>query len=195
VTINNAKVDHVDVSLVANSGWSSKAIEWFGAGSFSHIDNVLPDWYCKQNGHRLGSLLGARSDHVGGQRPGVRIRPPDYENWPKRVILRVPCTPLAAHAWLNYGTAQLGKPYDTVGLLESFGGMAFRRTRRDWRDPVAWWCSELSARMGELGTIFSHLPIPVWKITPGDCALLYSAAGGEVIFTKGISYEKPPLHH
>lgn len=182
----NEKTDHVDVSLVAASAMSSRLIEWFGAGSFSHIDNVVPDWYCRENGYKLGSLLGARSDHVGGEEPGVRIRPPNYEHWPKRIVLRVPCTPLAASAWLNYGLAQLGKPYDKIGLLESFGGMKLKSTRRDWRDPIAWWCSELSGRMGETGTIFHHLPIPFWRLTPGDCALLYSAAGGEVILRHGM---------
>ena len=170
----------LDISHVANSGWSSKSIEWFGAGGFSHVDIVVPDWYCDTHNLPRGSLLGARSDSVGGRPPGVEIRPPDYEAWPKRLVLRVPCAAHQAEKGFSWAIRQLHSPYDTPGLISSF------ILGRNWREEGAWWCSELAVRMLEIGQIIHELPLPVWKITPGDSALVCSSAGGYPVLEQGM---------
>lgn len=170
---------YIDGSFVAAAGWSSRAIEWFGAGGFSHVDCVLPAEYCRQQRLPIGSLLGARSDVTGGSQPGVRIRPPIYETWPKRLILRVPCTDQQAKAWLDFLLQQLGKPYDKIGILAFVIG-------RNWREENAWWCSELFVRSLEIAGICGDLALPFYKITPGDGALVASALGGQPILKLGI---------
>src|SRR5689334_19127873 len=102
----------VRLSFVAAQAFSSRLIEWFGAGGWSHVDNVLPD----------GRLLGARSDRIrlksGEVIPaGVQTRPADYETWPKRLIMEVPCTDRQAKDWLSFLMGQLRKPYDRLAIV------------------------------------------------------------------------------
>jgi hypothetical protein len=170
----------LDLSHVANSALSSRTIEWFGGGGFSHVDIVVPDWYCDAHDLPRGSLLGARSDRIGGQPAGVYIRPPGYESWPKRLVLRVPCGQNQALHAFEWAAKQIKSPYDTPGLLSSFV------LGRDWREEGAWWCSELAVRMLEVGHIIQELPLPYWKITPGDSALICSAAGGSPVLSVGM---------
>lgn len=178
---------YLDISHVGGSGWSSKCIEWFGAGGFSHVDIVVPDWYCDENKLPRGSLLGARSDRIGGQPAGVYIRPPDYEAWPKRLVLRVPCTTEQAEKAFRWAARQIRSPYDRFGLVSSF------ILGRDWREEGAWWCSELAVRMLEVGGIIPVLPVSFWKITPGDCALVCGAAKGRPVLSVGMPATYAPL--
>lgn len=175
----NAKTAFVEGSFVAASGWSSRAIEWFGAGGFSHVDCVLPKDYCLRQRIPIGSLLGARSDVIGDILEGVRIRPPTYETWSKRLVLRVPCTHTQAKTWLEFLLAQVGKPYDKIGILAFMIG-------RNWREEGAWWCSELFIRSLEVAGICDELALPFYKITPGDGALVASALGGKPVLKIGL---------
>lgn len=181
-----AVAPYLDISHVANSGWSSRAIEWFGAGGFSHVDIVVPDWYADERKLARGSLLGARSDRTGGQPAGVRIRAPAYESWPKWLILRVPCTPEQAEKGFRWAARQLASPYDKFGLVSSF------IFGRDWREEGAWWCSELAVRMLEVAGVIDELPVRYWKITPGDCSLVCAAAGGRPILSIGMGTTYTP---
>ena len=178
---------YVDVSFVAGAGPSSWAIELWGGGEFSHVDAVVPEWYCRSKGIPSGSLLGARSDEILHEAiwlpAGVQIRPPAYEVWPKRLVLRTPCTEDQAFDWWKFLESQIGRKYDTIGLLESFTSLLGHP--RNWRDPSAWWCSELVGAAGEAGQIF-QVPLPKWKLTPGDCAIAYGAAGGFPILRVGL---------
>lgn len=153
----------VELSFVANAGLTSRAIEFFGAGGFSHVDNIVP----------LG-LLGARSDRVGGKGPGVQIRPDPYEKWPRRVIMSLECTLEQRSAWIDFLESQIGKPYDKLAIVGFMIG-------RNWREEDAWFCSELSAKALEASGIFPHLELTPNKITPGALALAVSAAGGKVV--------------
>lgn len=185
---------YVEASLVCGRGLTGVAISWFGAGFFDHVDTVLSLDFCKAKGLQPRSLLGARSDWYDhgaslpdgycdvndiprGSRyipPGVRIRPPDYAKWTARLVLRIPCTAKQAAADLAFGLDQIGKPYELPGLLASFSGL-FGWRPRDWRDPTAWWCSELRYRQWEIAGIIERSPLPFWRITPGDVALAGSA--------------------
>ena len=100
---------------------SSQVIASFSAGHFSHVDALLDD----------GTLLGARSDRVGGQPPGVQIRSPDYINFSRRVVMEIPATDAqntTFHAFLH---SQIGKPYDS----EAIWAFLFNR---DWRETDSW---------------------------------------------------------
>lgn len=151
----------IQLQFVCEAALSSQAIAWFSAGHFSHVDAVLPD----------GSLLGARSDHVGGKPPGVQIRPLGYTKFTKRVLMTVPAQPGGEAEFYTFLEAQVGKPYDVEAILAFF-------VNRDWRKDDSWICSELVAAAGEHAGIFPKLYVAANKITPVAAALAFSAVGG-----------------
>jgi uncharacterized protein YycO len=141
----------------ANRGFSSWAIEFFGAGGYSHVDIIWPD----------GRLFGARTDHPVNGKTGVQFRPADYEIAPKTTRISVPCTLAQEQMGLEWAKQQEGLPYDRLAII-AFG------TGRDWRTEDAWFCSELATRFLEIALGF-ELPIPISKITPGTCACIAGA--------------------
>ena len=151
----------IRLQFVCEAALSSQAIAWFSAGHFSHVDAVLPD----------GRLLGARDDSVGGQPPGVRIRPPNYVRWSRRVVMTVPASPAQAMEFYAFLYSQLGRPYDRAAIW----AFAFNR---DWREHDSWICSELQSAAGEHAGILPRLYLAANKITPVACALAFSAVGG-----------------
>ena len=137
----------------------SRAIQIFSRGWPSHVDHVLGD----------GTLLGARSDSVGGKPPGVQIRPANYEVWTKTQSIRLNATAAQETAWLNFLTAQIGKPYD-------FEAIAAFAIDRDWRNPEKWFCSELAAAALEACKWFPKpLASVANEITPRDLLLVISS--------------------
>lgn len=156
-------MSYVELQFVAANGWASGAIEYFGAGGFSHVDNVVPK-----------GLLGARSDHAGGQPPGVWVRPQWYAKWRRRVRIRLRCTEGQHQRWLAFLKGEIGKPYDRMAILAFAVG-------RDWRTSDAWICSELAAAALESAGIIPRLILTPNKITPGALALAVSAAGGMIV--------------
>ena len=123
----------IRLQFVLGRGICSAAIAWFSAGTFSHVDAVLPDGY----------LLGARSDRIGGKAPGVQIRPPGYEKWKSRVVMTLAVDRDTEAAFLRFLNAQIDKPYDSTAIW----GFA---TGRDWRNPDEWFCSELQTAALEI---------------------------------------------
>lgn len=73
-------------------------------------------------------------------------------------VIDVPCR--SASAVLAAARAQLGKPYDWLGVL----GIGLRRR---WQDADRWFCSELIAHAFEAAgePLFRGQP---WRITPRD---------------------------
>lgn len=62
---------------------------------------------------------------------------------------------------LAFLEAQLGQPYDTVGML----GLAIHR---DWQEANAWWCSELVAAVVQAGGTKLFRDGVIKRITPQD---------------------------
>jgi hypothetical protein len=120
-----------------------------------------------------GTLLGARSDAVGGAEPGVRVRPPNYETWKERVVLKLPVRPAQERRFYDFLNVQIGKPYDKTAILGFVAG-------RDWREQDSWICSELQAAALEEADICPKLYAPVSKITPAALATVLSALGATV---------------
>lgn len=150
----------ITLQFVCGTEISSRMIAWFGAGQFSHVDAVL------HGGH----LIGARSDTIGGQLPGVRIRPPGYDKWIRRVVMDVPATPEQTKKFYDFMLAQQGKPYDHMAILAFIVG-------RNWREDDSWICSECVTAAGE-ASVLPELLIAKSKINPGMCAIAFSAIGG-----------------
>lgn len=151
----------IKFSLVRGRGWTSQLISWFGGGGYSHIDTITPQ----------GMYRGARSDSIGGQPPGFWDRPAHYEKWARQTIFTLPVTPTQFDAYWRFSDAQLGKPYDSRGLVESF------IFGRDWRQDDSWFCSEIVAAALENAGILQRLPVGVTKVNPGDCAFILTSLG------------------
>ena len=147
--------------FVAGNDPVSTIIEAYERGVWSHVDCVLAD----------GSLLGARSDSIGGKPPGVQVRPANYASWSLVNRIEIIATAKQETDWHNFLYAQIGKPYDTIDLLANFGA------GRDWRNPEAWWCSELAAAAGEASFLAHPIGQGVQLITPRDWFIIASPWG------------------
>lgn len=132
----------------------SDVIVWGTQGKFEldgkeiligHVDIVTSE-----------GLLGAQlQDNLGGKPSGVQIRPFDYLSTsgglnPVRVTIE--CTQGQYDSAMGFARAQVGKPYDAPDLIGNF------ILGRNWRDPNAWWCSELAIEAVNHGGIF-HYPL------------------------------------
>ena len=131
----------------------SALIEWYGHGQWSHVDAVMPE----------DTLLGARTDG------GVAIRPASY--LPSSIPtwrFAVPAGDAATNEFCELLRGQIGKPYDWRAIAGFGAG-------RDWRDPGAWFCSELQAWALERVGRLPLLATPCNKLTPDDLALVLGA--------------------
>lgn len=154
----------IRLQFVREPHLSSRLIAWFGAGQFSHVDAVLPN----------GRLLGARSDAAGGKPPGVHVRPQGYHAFDRCSIMEVPATWRQSQDFYGFLYDQIGKPYDHKAIWGFI-------VNRNWRDELAWYCSELLPAAGERSLILPPLALETSKITPVSCALAFSAAGGKFL--------------
>jgi hypothetical protein len=69
--------------------------------------------------------------------------------------------------------AQVGKPYDHVGIWDFITGQA---DDRNWREESAWFCDELAlASCEKVG--FPPLYIPTYRITPNSASVALTAWG------------------
>lgn len=151
---------------------SSWLIGWFGAEYWSHAYTLLPGGV---------NVVDARADHVGGEPPGVYVRPMSYLDDAERLILRFKADPsriAVAHAFL---LGQEGKPYDKRGILDIATGRLMKPGARDWRDPAAWFCSEFQVWGAETARMIPRTPFEFNRIDPGlACYGWYQAGAIEV---------------
>lgn len=152
-------IDAITLQFVGAKGLASDIIEWFSQGVVAHVDAVMDD----------GSLLGARDDEVGGKPSGVWIRPANYMPFERVVRVVLPAPTIIVERFYGGILAEVGKPYDSEGLIANF---VFGR---DWRDPCAWWCSELhGAKLEQCGYFPTPLATPSNKLTPAGLLLACS---------------------
>jgi len=89
--------------------------------------------------------------------------------------VELPCSSEQEAAFWIAARLEVGKPYDRVDLLADF------LLARDWRDPNAWWCSELAEWCCERAGIFRPTPVGVQVVTPDSlyvrCAVLVPVRG------------------
>lgn len=150
----------IKLQFVLGAGLSSRLIAWYGQGygGYSHVDAVLPD----------GSLLGARSDAVGGKSPGVQIRPQGYERWLKRCVVEIDATDAQAAAWEGWLRRQIGRPYDHAAIVGFILG-------RRLGDRGHWICSGCQFGALEAAGLLGPGPVPPDEVTPNALLLLVTA--------------------
>lgn len=161
------KTGRILIHAVCGADIPSRLIAWYGQGygGFSHIDIQRPD----------GTLAGARSDHVGGQEPGFRIRPPDYEKWCRIALIAIACTPeqqAKSEVWIR---DHVGAKYDRNAIL---GFLLGRRMhgKGQWICSAAAKAILLDAGLAHPGGVSDS------QITPDTIVeLAIAGLGGEVI--------------
>jgi uncharacterized protein YycO len=150
-------VKDLTFQLVRGLHWTSRVIGYFGAGYYSHIDVLTP----------AGKLRGARSDVIQGIDPGYQDRPYNYEKWAAQTQYTISVSDEEYAAYWAYSDKQLGKPYDSRGLISTF---VFGR---NWRDDGQWFCSEEVAMNLQAAHVLD-IPPEIDSVEPGDCAFLFA---------------------
>lgn len=176
------------IIVVANSSPSARAIEDFG--EWSHMGNLLSD----------DTVLDARDNAMvfpgpwGKIKAGVQLRPPGYlqkEN--KRWAIFEFGTPQMYASWRNAGLSQIGKPYDSAGILAYvWGFFSGRHTdgNYDAQAPEksrAWFCDAFSIFMASWGCHYLNLPPDYrpYDQTPGAALNLFIGHGSRCIASAG----------
>lgn len=122
--------------FTTNNDPVSRVIRWQTWSRWSHTELLITDEDAGQFDLPHAGYLGA---HLDG---GVLLRPLDYDPTCQFILADVDCTDDVKARVIEFGKAQLGKPYDLTAI---FGILA----HRDWHDPNHWFCSELNAAMFE----------------------------------------------
>ncbi len=138
------------------SGIFSRAIEWFGADHYSHVTTLLPD---RRN------VIDAR---LHG---GVAIRPASYLQSERVFWVDIECTTAQQISALSFLRAQVGKRYDTTGIIDFVTGGAVDHS---WHKQSAWFCDELAFAALIAGKIARKPWQPLFRLTPGACAAAVS---------------------
>lgn len=148
----------IRLQFVAGTDLSSRLIAWWGNGwhGYSHVDAVLAD----------GSLLGARSDVIGGVPAGVQIRPPGYEKWVRTAVVTIQ-TPKGPE-WEAFLRSQIGRQYDITNIVDLITGES--PIENDGR----WICSSLQTEALEQIQLLPELPVPPQQVTPDGLYLVAS---------------------
>ena len=147
--------------------WQSEIIRFMCHSPFSHVDVIVPD------PPRPHGCLGASDPG------GVMIRPGDYQKFKTR--RRATIVTEKAGAIIDLIQSQIGKPFDPKAMKAVLSSEP-----RDWRDPSAWFCSELVVWALERAGFFSHLIVPKNRVTPADLLLLLNNWIDPVEFAREI---------
>jgi hypothetical protein len=155
----------ISLQFVLGAGIGSRLISWWGNGygGFSHVDALLVTESC----------LGARSDVVGGQAAGVRIRPAGYEKWAKRRVATLDVSPAEYALWEGFLMEQLGMPYDKANIFGLITGSELVETGH-------WICSALQTAALQKVNRLPTLPVPPSQITPNALLLMLGAIGFQI---------------
>lgn len=146
----------------SSASWQSKIIRKLCASPFSHVDVVLPD------GNMLGASDSPAAPCIAGNPHGVAIRPPEYQLFNVRRQLHIETD--RADAVVAKIMGQLGRPFDGDGVRQFLDDSVYTR---DWRDPTAWFCSELVA-WGCEGTYWDvELLWPKGRVSPTALLFLF----------------------
>lgn len=156
----------LEYQFSTSTAFASRVIRVLTCSEFSHVDLILP-------GEGLLGVSG--SDKSINDPGGVIIRP--FNAWPylsSPKIARVTCADDVARKTVEFVRSQIGKPFDKKALWAFLRDRAGNpNTNRDWRDPSAWYCSEVQARGLEIGGLFSYPLIQPKQLISPNTLLIY----------------------
>lgn len=153
-------MDAITLQFSSSTAWQSGVIRRLCHSVFSHVDLVLDE-----------GLLGASGPDKKLHDPGgVLIR--SFHPWDYSIRRRVTIKTDKADAIVALAQSQLGKPFDQSALY-SFLSNPAAPDKRDWRDPVCWFCSELMTWVLESASFFPYpLIVHMDRVSPSDLLLL-----------------------
>ena len=145
----------ITLRYVTDNDVISASIRTFEYGYWaSHVEALMID----------GTLLGAHADG------GVQARLHDYDKgqFSKELYVVLPTTQAMDDKFYQFLKDQIGKPYDMRAIAALI-------LDRDWREPSAWFCSELIMAALEYCSWIPKLADDVTHITPRDSLLIVSS--------------------
>jgi hypothetical protein len=151
-------MNNIVMQFSGSKSLTSRAIQWFGHGEFSHVDTVLAD----------GTLLGARSSCMGGFPAGVQIRAADYQKGYDLKRVSIPCTEQQQKDYYDFVLNQIGEPYDKRAIVAFVTGAS-------WTSPNSWFCSMLNTAALQHCGWLKTLSVPPTKVDPDNLLLILSA--------------------
>jgi hypothetical protein len=151
-------------------GPSSWLIALVSAGHFSHIDSRIPPAGIPGIPWAPGSLVGSRSDKIGGQPPGLRCRPYGYERVLRAVYFYLPATPERETIFWNHLYSEEGYAYDKAGILSFL-------FNSNLHAPGQFFCSAALLDGLEAADWLEPTYSPYWKIAPVSLTNIVSTHG------------------
>ncbi len=145
-------MNNIVLQFSTSFAWQSGVIRFLCHSPFSHCDIILPE-------PLPHGCLGASDPG------GVMVRPHDYQKFMTR--RRATIQTDKADKIIALVRNEVGKPFDPKAMKAVLSDEP-----RDWRDPQAWFCSELIVAMMERAEFFRHLIVPKNRVTPADLLLL-----------------------
>jgi hypothetical protein len=156
----------LEYQFSTSTAFASRIIRILTCSQFSHVDLILPG----------EGLLGVSGSDKSIKDPGgVIIR--QFNAWPylePPKIARVQCSDDVARKTVDFVRAQIGRPFDKKALWAFLRDRAGApKTDRNWRDPSAWYCSEVQARGLEVGGLFPYPLIQPKNLISPNTLLIY----------------------
>jgi hypothetical protein len=166
-------MSEIALRFVLGFDLSSWAISVFSAGHFSHVDAIVPAGGIANTPRwKAGSLVGARSDKIGGKPAGLQCRPFGYEKVKQAVIFHLPSTDEQVQAFWAFLYSQEDHAYDKQSII----AYAFNT---NWHTPGAFVCSAAILDALQSADWISPLYSSYIKITPVALSNLVSAKGAK----------------
>jgi hypothetical protein len=150
----------IPLRAVMGYGPSSGLIAWRTNGLFSHIDARVPPGGIANIPWAPGSLVGSRSDKIGGQPPGLRCRPYGYERVLRAMHFYLPATEEQEIIFWNHLYSEDGYAYDKPGILSYV-------FNSNMHAPGEFYCSAVILDGLEASDWMKPTYQPYWKIAPG----------------------------
>jgi hypothetical protein len=164
------KEPEIELRLVSGFGCGSGAIRLVSHGEFTHVDAVVPKGGIPNIEWPAGSLVGARSDRIGGKPSGLQCRPFGYERVHKAVRFHSPASELQVQGFWSFLYSQEEHKYDKPSILANV-------FNANWHAAGEYVCS--AAICDALQSIDWLKPCysPWWEIRPQELANMVSSRG------------------
>lgn len=176
----------IGLRAVMGYGPSSGVIALFSAGHFSHIDARVPPQGIPGIPWAPGSLVGSRSDKIGGKPPGLQSRPYGYERVFRAMNFYLPAKAEQETIFWNHLYSEEGDKYDKAGIFS----FVFNS---NLHSPGEFFCSAAILDALEACDWMHPTYSPFWKIAPVSLTNLVTSHGAmSEIDSGGLWTGRPP---